>query len=179
MPQSGDELMCRLRGRRLHILIVGAVCMLVVLGSAAAGSGGVASGDEEAHAQTAMPQRENAGAPEMLAAAPHPAHEFPVHGTEGVADYAPVPQHGEDHGQGHNVSSSSHETISILALGCAVVMFFAGRWAYRNAHHMAPTSYSKEGQDRTERALRRGGVFCQVAAGALLVVATAALLFGP
>jgi hypothetical protein len=60
-------------------------------------------------------------------------------------------------------------TVAVVALVFAAVLFAIGRWGRRNAAGLVPSALSEEGQRSQERALRRGSVACQLAAGLFLV----------
>jgi hypothetical protein len=59
-------------------------------------------------------------------------------------------------------------TAAVIGLLFAAALFAIGRWGRRNAAGLVPTALSEAGQRSQERALRRGSVACQLAAGLFL-----------
>lgn len=67
--------------------------------------------------------------------------------------------------------------LTIGLVLCAVVFLAVGRWGYRNAANLVPSSYSEQGQRKRARTLRHGAIMCHFAAG-VLVIAAFLLVFG-
>lgn len=61
--------------------------------------------------------------------------------------------------------------LTIGLVMAALMLVSVGRWGYRNADALVPTSYSEQGQRRRARALRHGAIMCQFAAGVLVTAA--------
>jgi len=56
------------------------------------------------------------------------------------------------------------------------VLFTVGRWGYRNAERLVPTTLSEDGRYRKEKSIRRGGMLYQISAVILVVVGVAMVI---
>lgn len=117
------------------------------------------------------------GLPPRHADSPLPRTE--TVGPQDVVSLDQLPRHREHTDHGSKATPNSRRAIPTLAIACAAVLFFVGRWGYRNARNLVPTAYSKEGQARTARALKRGGALCQLVAGVLILAAIVTLVIRP